>query len=141
MNEVPHDQTQSGGLNNEGGTINTGGGDIIGRDQFSPRNSNNIDLRINGDRSPEQLVKVLRSELDKKSNQIEALSKQNESLSKRMTGIDAVFRMVTITIGEHFLSVNDYILHTCNFLNEKNLKKEFQTYLPIAACKVGKKDG
>jgi hypothetical protein len=48
--------------------------------------------------------------------------------------------MVKLIIGEHNLSVNDYILHTCVFLTERKLIQDYQAYL-IEASKAGKNDG
>ncbi len=92
---------------------------------------------IFGDKSPEQLVRILESQLKQKDGQIERLTDENKAL----TEINAVFRMVTLTIGEHFLSVNDYIMHTCNFLSERSLRQDFRDYLPTEVCGAGRQDG
>ena len=142
MSKASNDQIQSGGINVEDGTVNTGGGDITGRDNFAgDRFAGSMYVAGRGDKSQENIVEILKMELREKNNQITKLMEENKSLNRRIDGIDGIFIMVKSIIGEHTLTVNDYISYTCIFLAEKRLKQEFQSYLPIEVCKAGKKDG
>jgi hypothetical protein len=140
MSTMSDDGTQSGGLNIHGGTLNTGGGAIVGRDNIAASPVASMYVESSGDRPQENIVKVLKDELKGKNDQIKELINDNKNMDHNIAAIDAVFKMVKFVIGEHMLTVNEYIVHTCLFLQQRKLDQEFKSYLPIEALKAGKKN-
>ena len=62
MSTSSNDDTQSGGVNIDGGTVGTDGGDLVGRNKFSGNNM----FVPESDKSREKLVDLLRIELEQK---------------------------------------------------------------------------
>jgi hypothetical protein len=87
-------------------------------------------VTLEGGKAQENIVEILRRELESKNREIFALRTENRTLKRRIDAIDSVFSMVRIIIGEHLLSVNDYISYTALFLADKRLSTEFGSFLP-----------
>ena len=135
MSTASNDENRSGGANISGGTVNTGGGDVFGGDKFGRGNY----PELGRDRAEEDIVKLLRIQLETKETEIAVLRNENKELHHRVSGIDAVFDIVKMFIGDHSLSTNEYIVYSCIFLKDKKLQEDFQRYLPIDARKAVKK--
>jgi hypothetical protein len=144
------DHGQSGGVNISG-WVGSVGGDIVGRDKviYGP-NAQSADssrrdqvqstnLTIDSGGAQESIIDILREEVKIKNDQIHELTNENKHLLSQKGSIESIFQMVGAIIGEHSLTVNDYISYTCLFLMKMELGAEFKKCLPEKALKLGNK--
>src|SRR5437899_3038683 len=112
MSEVSNNGTQSGGLNVSSGTVNTGGGDVIGRDRGDKVLAGGNYVAVAGDKSREDVVNILREELIEKNNKITILQNENTLLNNQLVSLRTVFALVEkVAIGD-CVNVNEYIIYT-----------------------------
>jgi Geminin len=114
------------------GTLDASSVDMSARHQTQSNH-----FALNGGKAQEDIVELLRQELDRKNREIDKLRSENRALEEVAGSVQSIFQMVALIIGEHTLSVNQYISHTCLFLIERELREDFGRYLPKDARKAG----
>lgn len=129
------DETRSGGVDINSGIVATDGGDIVGKDKYIGGNVVTLSL----DKSYENIVDILKMQLNEKKNEILELRKENQELRCASDQIGGAFEFVKLTLGDHSLSIHHFIIHICYFLKDKELGKDFLDSLPNLVHKAAKK--
>jgi hypothetical protein len=117
---------QTGGIDISG-QISAVDGNIVGRDNVLAKGD-----YFAGDKSHEQLVEALRSELNEKNKQIKSLLETNKNLSKTLDEINGAFGYVRMIVSRD-IKLNDYIISSVIFLKTKNLHDEYWSSIPEEA--------
>jgi hypothetical protein len=68
----------------------------------------------------EDLIAILRQELELKNGEISTLRAENKDLADRISRIDVLFGVAKLMVGRDFNSVNDYILTSITFFAPKS---------------------